>query len=131
MGTLNILVVDDSSTMRAMIRKTIQISGLTEARFFESGNGQEGLDVLEKVWIDLILADLNMPVMGGLEMIERVRAKPDWMDIPVIVVSTESSEIRIAEIGARGIHFVHKPFRPEQIREIIQRLLGGPLHACD
>lgn len=126
---LNLLVVDDSSTMRAMIKKTLVLTGLPIGDFWEAGNGQEGLDQVGAHWVDLILVDLNMPVMGGLEMIERLRADAQTSKIPIIVVSTESSQSRISEITGQGIHFIHKPFRPEAVKEIILEYFGGNLHA--
>lgn len=118
---LQVLLVDDSATMRAMLRKILNLSGLPVAKFHEAGNGQEGLDVLAAQWIDLVLVDLNMPVMGGLEMIDRVRQQAELAELPIIVVSTESSATRIAEIKSRHIHFIHKPFTPEQVRAIVQQ----------
>lgn len=129
--SLNVLVVDDSSTMRAMLRKILQISGVTVENFYEAGNGQEALDLMERQWVDLILVDLNMPVMGGLEMIERVRCNPDLADLPIIVVSSESSQTRITDLEAKGLKFIHKPFRPETVRDLIVQLLGGAAHGSE
>jgi two-component system, chemotaxis family, chemotaxis protein CheY len=124
---LNILIVDDSSTMRSMVKKILTLTGLPIGEFFEAGNGQEGLDQVAAHWVDLVLVDLNMPVMGGLEMIKRLRENPDHSGIPIVVISTESSQARITDILSRGIHFIHKPFRPEAVREIILEYFGGSL----
>lgn len=119
---LNILLVDDSLTMRSMLRKIMLISGLPVAQFFEASNGREGLNILESQWIDLLMVDLNMPIMGGLEMIEHVRRKHELTDLPIIVISTESSQTRITEITSQTrTHFIHKPFTPEQVRGIVQQ----------
>ncbi|MBN1594331.1 response regulator [candidate division FCPU426 bacterium] len=118
---LNVLIVDDSLTMRAILRKLLLLSGLPVGQFVEAGNGREGLQVLKQRWIDLILLDLNMPVMNGLEMIACIRARPEWSNIPVIVVSSESSQSRIEQITASGIHFIHKPFKPEHVRGIFEQ----------
>jgi two-component system chemotaxis response regulator CheY len=122
---LNILIVDDSSTMRFMLKKIIQMSGVAVERYYEAGNGKEGLEVLEAHWIDLIMLDLNMPQMGGLEFINRVRALAMYAKLPIIVVSTESSQTRIEEIQSKGIAFIHKPFTPEKVRDVVTTLLGG------
>jgi two-component system chemotaxis response regulator CheY len=128
---LNILVVDDSSTMRSMIKKTLTLTGLPIGEFWEAGNGQEGLDQVSSHWVDLILVDLNMPVMGGLEMIEKLRLNPEYARIPIVVISTESSQSRITEIISHGIHFIHKPFRPEAVKEIILEYFGGHINASE
>ncbi len=121
---LNVLVVDDSSVTRAMIIKTLKIAGLPLGEIYQAANGQEGLDVLDEHWIDLALVDINMPVMNGEEMIQKLREIPEWENLPVVVVSTEGSQTRIERLQQRGAKFVHKPFAPEAIREIISEITG-------
>jgi two-component system, chemotaxis family, chemotaxis protein CheY len=120
----NVLVVDDSSVMRAIIIRTLNLSGLPIGEIFEAGNGQAALGVLESSWVDLALVDINMPVMNGEELIERMRANPAMADLPVIVVSTESSQTRINALQGKGIKFIHKPFTPEKLKETIISLTG-------
>ena len=120
----NVLVVDDSAVMRAMIIKTLRLSGVPLGEIFQAGNGAEALEVLEDNWVDLALVDINMPVMNGEELIDRVREKDETRDLAIIVVSTESSETRIQKILGKGARVVHKPFTPEQVRDIIVDLLG-------
>jgi two-component system chemotaxis response regulator CheY len=122
---LNILIVDDSSVMRAMVIKTLRLSQLPLGELFEAPNGQEALKVLDGNWIDLALVDINMPVMDGEEMIDRLRQNPATMDLPVIVVSTEGSETRKEVLMQKGAKFVHKPFTPEALRDVILVTLGG------
>ncbi|MGD9332039.1 MAG: response regulator [Desulfobacterales bacterium] len=122
--SLNILVVDDSSVMRAMIIKTIRMSGLDLGDVFQAGNGQEGLAAARGNWIDLVVADINMPVMNGEEMIDQMKADPELADLPTIVISTEGSATRIQRLESKGVKFVHKPFTPEIIRDSIQALTG-------
>ncbi|HOW17862.1 MAG TPA: response regulator [Phycisphaerae bacterium] len=126
---LNVLIVDDSATMRHMVARTLQMSGLALGNVAEATNGREGLDVLEREWIDVIFVDINMPVMGGIEMIDAVRRKPELANLPIVVISTESSQTRIEEVRRRGVRFVHKPFTPECVREVIQDLTGVCHHA--
>lgn len=121
---VNILIVDDSSVMRSMIAKTINLSGLALGEIHQAGNGQEGLDVLKQNWIDLVIADINMPVMNGEEMINHMMADPDLRDIPIVVVSTEGSKTRVERLQEKGIRFIHKPFTPEAIRDTIREFLG-------
>ena len=121
---VNILIVDDSGVMRSMIAKTINLSGLALGEIHQAGNGQEGLDLLKQNWIDLVIADINMPVMNGEEMINHMMADPDLQDIPIVVVSTEGSKTRVERLQEKGIRFIHKPFTPEAIRDTIRDFLG-------
>lgn len=122
---LNILIVDDSSVVRAMIRKTLGVAGLDLGEVYEADNGRTGLEALGAHWVDLLLVDINMPVMTGEEMIEQVRKNPLWSDLPVIVVSTEGSQTRIERLQRQGARFVHKPFSPEAVRQAVVELLGA------
>lgn len=121
---LNVLIVDDSATMRVMVKRTLQMCGLSISNYHEAENGKEGLEVLDREWIDLIFLDINMPVMGGLEMIERLKDLPEHANTPVIVISTESSQTRIEEIQEKGVRFIHKPFKPEDVRKVMIDLVG-------
>ncbi len=121
--SLNVLVVDDSAVIRKMILKTLGIAGLDLGETHEAGNGQEALDVLEQEWVDVVFVDLNMPVMGGEEMIDHLRGEATTVDLPVVVISTEGSEARIARLKDKGVQFVHKPFTPEQIRTVVNTML--------
>ena len=117
---LNILVVDDSAVMRSMIIRTLQMSGVELGEVHQAANGQEALVVLDQHWHDLALVDINMPVMNGEELIECIRQKPAIADLPIVVISTEGSETRIERLQQHGAKFVHKPFTPETIQQIIQ-----------
>ncbi len=120
---INVLIVDDSRIMRTMILKTLQMTGIALGEVFQAGNGEEGLKALEENWIDLAIVDINMPVMNGEEMIDRMRANPEMREMPVVVVSTEGSETRIARLEKKGVVFIHKPFEAETIRDTIMALL--------
>jgi two-component system chemotaxis response regulator CheY len=120
----NILVVDDSAVMRQMVMKAVRMSGVEVGEVHQAANGREGLDVLSRNWIDLVLLDLNMPVMNGEEMIEQMRAIPETKSLPVVVVSTERSRTRLERLRRWGVWFVRKPFAPETVRTIIQEATG-------
>lgn len=120
---IDILIVDDSPVMRGMVKRVLLMLETDFGTIHEAENGAEGIDVLGREDIDLAIIDINMPVMGGEEMIERMRAEPRWVQLPVIVISTESSQTRIARLAAQGVRFLHKPFAPEQIRDIMSELL--------
>jgi two-component system chemotaxis response regulator CheY len=125
MMALNMLVVDDSATMRAMVKKTLAMSGLAVGEIHEASNGREGLEVLDREWVDIVFIDINMPVMGGIEMIDALRKIDEHRDLPIVVVSTESSQTRIEEVRQKGIEFIHKPFTPERVCDVVQKLVGG------
>jgi two-component system, chemotaxis family, chemotaxis protein CheY len=121
---LNVLVVDDSAVMRAMIARVVRLTGVPLGEPHEAGNGAEGLRLLREHWIDLVLLDVNMPVMDGEQMLRRLRADAETASLPVIVVSTESSETRVAALEELDVAFVHKPFAPEDLRATILRITG-------
>ena len=121
---INILIVDDSTVMRAMILKTMRMTDLPLGETYQAANGQEGLDVLNQHWIDLVVVDINMPVMGGEEMIDRMQENPDTKEIPIVVVSTEGSKTRIERLQHKCAKFIHKPFSPEIIRDTVRDITG-------
>ena len=120
----NILVVDDSAVMRAMVIKALRLSGLPLGDVVQAGNGAEGLERLEEHWIDLALLDINMPVMDGETMVDRIRENPATRDLAIVMVSTESSDTRIERLRAKGAAFVHKPFTPETLRQVVFQVTG-------
>lgn len=121
---LNVLIVDDSAVMRSMIIKTLRMTGLPIGEIHQAGNGREGLEVLEREWVDLVLADINMPEMNGEEMIDRMKKEPATGSLPVLVVSTEGSQTRIERLLDKGVQFIRKPFTPEILRDYIKDLTG-------
>lgn len=124
---INILIVEDDPAMRVVLRSTVLSAGLDVevAEIFEAENGKEGLEVLEKEKIDMMLVDIYMPVMDGLEMLDYARDHPDFADIPAIVVSSENDEDRIDAILRQGLGFVHKPLThlllKDKISEMVKR----------
>jgi two-component system chemotaxis response regulator CheY len=117
-------VVDDSAVMRSMIVKTLRAAALPLGQVWQASNGQEGLKALEQDWVDLIFADINMPVMNGEEMIERIRAVEAWRDLPIIIISTEGSQTRIDRLLTKETRFIHKPFTPETVRDVVTQMTG-------
>ena len=123
---LRILIVDDSTAMRAFIRRTIVLSGLEEAQFLEASNGHEALDLLNREWVDVILTDINMPGMDGEELMRHLEADELLQSIPAVVVSTDGTEARIRQMLSMGAcGYVKKPFLPETLRAELDRVLGG------
>lgn len=122
---LNILVVDDSKVTRMMIGRILRLAGAPVKTLLEAENGQIGLEKLKGTGIDIVIADINMPVMSGIEMIECMRKDPELESIPVVVVSTEGSSTRIEELRAMGVKaYVRKPFTPEGVRDTIKNVVG-------
>ncbi|MDI6741523.1 MAG: response regulator [Smithella sp.] len=121
---LNILVVDDSSVMRSIIIKTLKMTDLPLGDIWEAKNGQEGLRLLHEKWIDLALVDIHMPVMDGEEMIRHLRENQQYENLPVIVVSSESDPNKIEMMLRQGAMFIHKPFKPETLREVVIDMTG-------
>ncbi len=122
--TFNVLIVDDSAVMRAMIRRTLGMSGLPVGEVHEAADGEQALAAVRDHWVDLMLLDVNMPVLDGEQTLERLRADEATRSMPVIVVSTEGSADRLAALRRHGVEFVHKPFAPEQLRDTILRMTG-------
>lgn len=123
---LNVLLVDDSDVTRAMIAKTLRLAELPIGEVVEAANGEEALEVLDRHWVDLILADLNMPVMDGMQMVEKMAEDGLLSTIPVVIVSTEGSMPRIDRLKAKGVAaYVRKPFTPQDIRDVVEEVLEG------
>jgi two-component system, chemotaxis family, chemotaxis protein CheY len=121
----NVLIVDDSKIVRAMVRRAIGMAGVSLGQVFEAGNGLEALRVLAERWVDIVFSDLSMPEMGGLELVERMARDKLLGTVPVVVVSSEQSESLAHELKDRGVRaYLRKPFRPEQLRLVVDEVLG-------
>lgn len=119
-----ILVVDDSPVSRKMVCRAVAMSGLDIGEILEASNGKEALEVVSKNWVDIVLADINMPVMSGAEMVTEM-AKTDFLSTtPVVIISSEKGEERVTELRSLGVSaYLPKPFRPEQIKQVVGGLL--------
>jgi two-component system chemotaxis response regulator CheY len=120
------LIIDDSSVMRKIVERSLRQAGIDLARVFEAANGAEAIAVLKDNAVDLILCDINMPVMSGLEFIKQLPGLANAKDVPVIMITTEGSESHVVQAlsyGARG--YIRKPFTPEQVREQVVPVLAG------
>jgi two-component system chemotaxis response regulator CheY len=121
----NVLIVDDSPAMRSFVRRVLDLSGFEVTRYLQAGNGQEALDLLKEEWVDVVLTDINMPVMDGEQFVRLLEEDDSLRSIPVLVVSTDRTDSRALEmlnLGARG--YVRKPFQPETLREEVEKILG-------
>lgn len=120
----NILVTDDCSAVRFMIKKTLQMSEFPVDDIYEAQNGEEGLKHLKEKKVHLIMLDVNMPVMDGAEMLKKLRMDRDFCDIPVLIISTDNNIKRIGASDSKGIGFLIKPFAPEHLRSAVLDITG-------
>ena len=128
--SLDVLVVDDSAIVRSVVRKVLALTGIDIGQVHEAGDGQEALRVLRRAPVGLVLADVNMPRMSGVELLAEMRRDPALLKIPVVIVSSDRTEPRIEELHRTGARaYVTKPFRPEQLGEVLSDVLGGGRHA--
>jgi two-component system chemotaxis response regulator CheY len=124
MSEVRALIVDDSSVMRKIIERALRQAGLNSLVALEAGSGIEGLDLLRNMQVDLILSDINMPSMDGLEFVRQLRAQDLAPGVPVVMITTESSEEHVKQAiqaGARG--YIRKPFTAEQVKERVLPLI--------
>lgn len=124
MSEVRTLIVDDSSVMRKIVERALRQAGLELLVVFEAGSGAEALEVLKAQPVDLILSDINMPAMDGLELLRQIRAQKLAAGVPVVMITTESSEEHVKQAiqaGARG--YIRKPFTAEQVKERVLPLV--------
>src|SRR5579863_8336385 len=125
MNKVQVLIVDDSSVMRKIVERSLRQAGIEIEKVFEAGNGAEALVVLRDAKVDIILCDINMPVMDGLEFVKQLPGVENAKGAPVIMITTEGSESHVVQAlsaGAKG--YIRKPFTPEQVRTHVLPLLG-------
>lgn len=118
----NLLIVDDSLIIRSALRRAIEISNIAVESIREASDGYEALQLLESSPVDLVFSDINMPGMGGVELLREMEQRNLLEQTRVVIVSTQRSLKRIAEVlGLGASAYIPKPFTPEQIRDVIQR----------
>ena len=116
-----ILVADDSATMRMIVQATLTGAGW---KVLTAGNGQEALEMARRHPVDLVVSDWNMPVMGGLELIQGLRQEDEYLDVPVLVLTTEDdvdSKMAARDLGVCG--WLSKPVDPDVLVELASELL--------
>jgi two-component system, chemotaxis family, chemotaxis protein CheY len=124
----DILVVDDSAAIRKILQRVLRQTGLSIGAIYEAGDGQEALELLKANPVGMILTDINMPRMDGLQLLGALKAAPEWAGIPVVMITTEGGETKVAEavrLGAAG--YVRKPFTADQIKEKLAGVLQPAL----
>ena len=120
----DVLVVDDSAAIRKILTRVLRQTGMAIQTIHEAGDGQEALALMAQHRVDLVLSDINMPKMDGLQLLASLKASPQWQNIPVVMITTEGGETKVAEavkLGAAG--YVRKPFTADQIKEKLAGIL--------
>ncbi len=116
----NVLIVDDSSTMRKIVTRCLRQAGLDFDQILEAGDGRQALDVLAGEKVDIVLSDINMPNMDGMTFLKEKAAIDAIKDIPVVIISTESGADIVNEAKSLGaVGSIKKPFTPDQINETL------------
>ncbi len=125
MDKIRALIVDDSSVMRKIVERSLRQAGIELEKVVEAGNGAEALAALANEPVDLILCDINMPVMDGLEFVKQLHTVENAKGTPVVMITTEGSENHVVQAlsaGARG--YIRKPFTPDQVKEHVLPVMG-------
>jgi two-component system chemotaxis response regulator CheY len=124
MSEIRALIVDDSTVMRKIVERALRQAGLDPLMVYEAGSGTEGLELLRVKTVNLILSDINMPSMDGLEFLRQLRGQNLAPGVPVVMITTESSEEHVKQAilaGAQG--YIRKPFTAEQVKERVLPLV--------
>lgn len=126
MSEVRALIVDDSSVMRKIVERSLRQAGLEPLAVLEAGSGVEGLEVLQTRKVDIIFSDINMPLMDGLEFVRQIHAQKLAEGVPVVMITTESSEEHVKQaIEAGAMGYIRKPFTADQVKRRVLPLLGA------
>lgn len=129
MTPLNVLIVDDSATMRALLYRVVGLADLPIGAIYQAPNGAEALKVLETHSIQAVFTDVNMPVMNGMELLREMAARDEWKDILRVIISTDGSKLRREEARELKVSlYVEKPFRPEVVRDVLCQIASVDVH---
>ncbi|HUA18152.1 MAG TPA: response regulator [Bryobacteraceae bacterium] len=121
---LDVLIVDDSAAIRKILQRVLRQTEIPIGTIYEAGDGLEALATLQANPVGLILSDINMPNMDGLELLTKVRAEQAWQRLPMLMVSTEGTQAKVLEAVERGASgYVRKPFTADQIKEKLVGLI--------
>jgi len=123
---LNVLIVDDSAAIRKILVRVLSQTDLPIKNLHEANDGSEALKILENHEVSLVLSDINMPNVDGIELLTKIKATPKWKGLSVVMITTEGSQAKVMEavqLGAKG--YVRKPFTAEQIKEKVLACLSS------
>jgi len=124
----DVLVVDDSAAIRKILQRVLHQTGMAIHTILEAGDGLEALEILKKQKVGLVLTDINMPKMDGIQLLGALKSASAWRSIPVVMITTEGGETKVGEavrLGAAG--YVRKPFTADQIKEKLAGILPPAL----
>ncbi len=125
MKPIRALIIDDSSVMRKIVERSLRQAGISLSQVLEAANGAEALVLLKANPVDLILSDINMPVMDGLEFVRQVKKQGLAENVPVVMITTEGSESQVVEAISSGAHgYIRKPFTADQVKDHVIAILG-------
>jgi two-component system chemotaxis response regulator CheY len=120
----DVLVVDDSAAIRKILQRVLRQTGMAIKEIYEAGNGEEAIEIMKSRKVNLVLSDINMPKMDGLQLLAALKASSEWSPVPVVMITTEGGEAKVADavrLGASG--YVRKPFTADQIKEKLAGIL--------
>ena len=117
---MRILIVDDSSMMRAMIKRVVKLTNVPVEEILEAGDGAQALKLLEAHDVQLLLTDINMPVMNGAELLRALADDDRWSGLTRVIISTDGSTARREEAAELDVRcYLEKPFSPEVLRDVL------------
>jgi two-component system, chemotaxis family, chemotaxis protein CheY len=117
---MRILIVDDSSMMRAMIKRVVKLTRVPVDEILEAGDGAQALALLESNDVQLLLTDINMPVMSGADLLRKVAGDDRWRNLTRVIISTDGSEARREQAAGLSVRcYLQKPFSPEVLRDVL------------
>ncbi|HPK40950.1 MAG TPA: response regulator [Candidatus Cloacimonadota bacterium] len=123
--SLSLLIVDDSSSMRKILKKAVSMCGISNLHILEAANGLEALEIAKNEWVDLIFTDINMPEMDGLTFIEKMHELQLLSQTPIIIITSEVREEVLLQLkNTRAYTVITKPFRAEEIKQTLIEIFG-------
>jgi len=123
---IDLLIVDDSAAIRKILQRVLQQIEIPLGNVFEAADGKQALDILNQHTVQLVLSDINMPNMDGIELLRTLRTSAQWQDLPVIMITTEGSQAKVAEAAKLGAtSYVRKPFTADQLRYKLAAVLSA------
>jgi len=123
---IDLLIVDDSAAIRKILQRVLQQTELPLGAVYEASDGKQALEILRHHHVSLVLSDINMPNMDGIELLRAVRSSAEWRELPVVMITTEGSPAKVAEaVELHASSYVRKPFTAEQLRDKLSALVVG------
>ena len=126
--TLDVLIADDSAVIRKILQRVLRQMDLPLGEIHEAGDGKEAVDILKGHQVGLVLSDMNMPHMDGLQLLARIKEMAHMKEVPIVIITTEGRQGKVMEaiqLGATG--YVRKPFTADQIKETVMVVLSTGL----